>query len=619
MNFEKYKRIKLFKYIFSLIVFLLYLASPIVSNNIIYAATEIIRNEKTNLYIESATKSAKVEIIRDVSVKGPSWLVLPANSNSEVFSICSTNTEFKDAKNVLRTISVTSGSRKLQYTNETKGNCIIVKVRYPHNLTVYNPIHIKVAFNTNEYVSLLGGVLEVLYPGFSKDTKFKSSISASIGTVVRFYNPTINFFVSKNLGPITLVTPNKQVKQDNGFNLVSFSGRDLVEKSVRVLVGSKRYVKFSITTDVGQTNLSTPEFLKKYVTNDIELILPQDDTLYGQSVLFTKFDPMPFKVWKDSYGNMRALFRLPAGFSGKITVSGLATINFKKKDLALVKNFKIVDIDKKQFTRELQQSLPYWDTQNSEIQNLANELKDDSDNVYQTLINDLEYIVKNMTYVDGIAFSNITRKGAVEALKTKSGVCMEYSDLLITLLRAQGIPARAAVGNALGSLADAPSKEFGHQWAEVYLPPLGWVQVDPTWSTKQDLLIGPDLDHFLHYRVADSDHFDTIICKTYDIASGNKICSNYKLTVEEVNNPKAIIEDASVIPAQELENRINSSYKEVSVLERYLQEIGSSPIGRLVFSTIGFYVILFIIVIIAINIIIWLWKVILKPRSPNTY
>ncbi len=91
-------------------------------------------------------------------------------------------------------------------------------------------------------------------------------------------------------------------------------------------------------------------------------------------------------------------------------------------------------------------------------------------------------------------------KGASWALTYRKGDCSEYSDLMVALLRAQGVPARKVVGLALldplgGQLssyaegatwtynqANILDNSTGHAWVEYFVPGAGWVACDPTWG-----------------------------------------------------------------------------------------------------------------------------------------
>jgi transglutaminase-like putative cysteine protease len=87
------------------------------------------------------------------------------------------------------------------------------------------------------------------------------------------------------------------------------------------------------------------------------------------------------------------------------------------------------------------------------------------------------------------------RKGAThvhssiaDCLESRSGVCQDFSHLLIAVLRARGVPARyvsgylvprqeqserAAMERVIGGLAS-------HAWVQAFTPDLGWFGLDPT-------------------------------------------------------------------------------------------------------------------------------------------
>ena len=70
-------------------------------------------------------------------------------------------------------------------------------------------------------------------------------------------------------------------------------------------------------------------------------------------------------------------------------------------------------------------------------------------------------------------------KGARWALEHGEGDCSEFSYLFTALCRACGVPARVKAGFAFHS--NTETTEFGHMWAEYYLPNYGWIPVDLTW------------------------------------------------------------------------------------------------------------------------------------------
>ena len=72
---------------------------------------------------------------------------------------------------------------------------------------------------------------------------------------------------------------------------------------------------------------------------------------------------------------------------------------------------------------------------------------------------------------------------APKVLARGSGSCSEYSFVFISMCRAAGLPARY-VGALVVRKDDASYDDVFHRWAEVYLPPYGWVPVDPSRGDK---------------------------------------------------------------------------------------------------------------------------------------
>jgi hypothetical protein len=69
-------------------------------------------------------------------------------------------------------------------------------------------------------------------------------------------------------------------------------------------------------------------------------------------------------------------------------------------------------------------------------------------------------------------------KSAEETFKDREGACGEFSNLLIALLRSQGIPSRFVAGYALSEAEE--EKFFAHAWVEVLIEGK-WIPFDPTW------------------------------------------------------------------------------------------------------------------------------------------
>ncbi len=62
--------------------------------------------------------------------------------------------------------------------------------------------------------------------------------------------------------------------------------------------------------------------------------------------------------------------------------------------------------------------------------------------------------------------------------ENRRGVCVEYANLLSSMLKMSGIPTRYIVGYAYSAVE---SKLIGHTWVEVLASDGSWIPLDPTW------------------------------------------------------------------------------------------------------------------------------------------
>lgn len=108
-----------------------------------------------------------------------------------------------------------------------------------------------------------------------------------------------------------------------------------------------------------------------------------------------------------------------------------------------------------------------------------------------------KWVDANLNYNDAMP---VQEMGALWAFNQvpKQGDCSEFSSLMVTLLRIQGIPARKVGGYMLSSSSDfEPSVGYtktyiwtntevtlpGHAWVEYYIPGVGWVSCEPQLSS----------------------------------------------------------------------------------------------------------------------------------------
>ncbi|MBN2166969.1 MAG: transglutaminase domain-containing protein [Marinilabiliaceae bacterium] len=101
-----------------------------------------------------------------------------------------------------------------------------------------------------------------------------------------------------------------------------------------------------------------------------------------------------------------------------------------------------------------------------------------TDDTLKTVMNIFNFVQKNLSYS-----KNMTHAiGAKNALKSKKGDCSEFSDLFVTLCRANNIPSRVVKG----MVTNPSGKNPLHAWAEVYTGKFGWIRVEPTTNRSKN-------------------------------------------------------------------------------------------------------------------------------------
>lgn len=138
----------------------------------------------------------------------------------------------------------------------------------------------------------------------------------------------------------------------------------------------------------------------------------------------------------------------------------------------------------------------YYETWDHDLIGLSNALVEGLDHPIDKAKAIHDYVAEKIEYE-----VQDSEMGALWTYQNRKGDCSDYSDLMITLLRIQGIPARKICGpmyadwlnpqvndswnyylNYDHTTQNATSNLMGHAWVEYYVPNIGWVVADPTWS-----------------------------------------------------------------------------------------------------------------------------------------
>jgi len=137
-------------------------------------------------------------------------------------------------------------------------------------------------------------------------------------------------------------------------------------------------------------------------------------------------------------------------------------------------------------------------------------------------------------------------RGAAWALRTGRGMCYEYANLYMALLRAQGVPSKRV--NGWGERFQAGevhhAEEVAHAWDLLFSADHGWIPVDPTFGDKHEyeyFLKINDMHVILTEGV--NRHFYRI---TYTRTAGTNVQVDYVVTVlskvdENLSAARAIV------------------------------------------------------------------------------
>ncbi|MFH1896319.1 MAG: transglutaminase domain-containing protein [bacterium] len=304
-----------------------------------------------------------------------------------------------------------------------------------------------ISFETGELAKKRGLMWEIIIPGIKA--------SPNLGQ----YNLVLN--IPQDFGPPT-TTP---AKTAGGFYSFSYQKNDLLEKGQIINLGLYQLYDFTITYA-----LRNPNMLSTVLPVTLPPAIPN-----VQKVFFSKIDPAPEKYEQDPDGNQIAHFLVSGGKTITPVISGQIMV------------FSNINTPAE---KESNPNLPYtnedefWQVQNPEILKIAAGL-DTPKSAYQ-------YTVNHISYKQVFPKDEIVRQGALYALENGEGVCTEFSDLLVTLLRAKGIAAQSLAGFAYSEESSYIPKEEDdrvvlHSWVRWFDKHLGWQYTDPTWGATTGL------------------------------------------------------------------------------------------------------------------------------------
>lgn len=300
--------------------------------------------------------------------------------------------------------------------------------------------------------------------------------------------------VPEDFGTPHFADPNSHlVLKDAQRQTYRFSGKDVTDHSLALVFGDSTI--YNLTFNAPLTNNSP-------VPRTFTVTLPPD--LATQSTLIKKIQPAPKTTRLDADGNVLAEYTLGPYQHLTVVANLEGQVRYRDYNVAASGTKKDIPAD---IAANYTRSTHYWPTDGA-VAEAAKSVTKPNAKVVDNLHAVYNYVIDKLTYNnDKIKFN--VRQGAAKALANpNNAVCLEYADLMIAMLRSQGIPARMVVGYAYaGSIkTSAAVADSLHSWVEAYVPGIGWMTVDPTWGEKFDDFGRSDLDHYAFATWGKSDN-----------------------------------------------------------------------------------------------------------------
>ena len=199
-----------------------------------------------------------------------------------------------------------------------------------------------------------------------------------------------------------------------------------------------------------------------------QISLPPDTP--RQKIVYRSLNPKPKTVKTDIDGNWIATYFLPPNQT--IEVDLQASVMVAAEDIN-----PHLHTDPQPFHTKEQK---FWPVNSPQLQELAAGHKTPKQ-IY-------DYTVDTLNYTEEKLASSINRMGAKQALANPDqATCQEFTDLFITLARANNIPARRITGFAYSENPRLRPlslvTDVLHTWPEYYdRQQEKWIQIDPTWG-----------------------------------------------------------------------------------------------------------------------------------------
>ena len=188
-----------------------------------------------------------------------------------------------------------------------------------------------------------------------------------------------------------------------------------------------------------------------------------------QKVLSRQISPDTYTLVTDEYKNQYAEFDFsdhPANTAISVDIVYEVAVNELTYDLSICEGDLPIEFTQPEL---------HIESGNPQIQLLSANLSKEKETTCEQIQAFYNYVGDELIYT-----YNHNNWGAQATIGNMGADCTEYSDLMIALSRAAGIPARYYEGLLYLEDPNTEIAETEHAWLDVNLPGIGWVAMDPT-------------------------------------------------------------------------------------------------------------------------------------------
>ncbi len=438
------------------LIFLLTILSSLLANNIYAQEAEF----DTTYNIEySVDNSLEVSVKENIAIINQNASAVPSSFIETITNISVYGIKVYDSKD-----------KEITPEIEEKDKSLIIKI------PIENPAvgkdkktQITLSYKTRDLAQKTGRILNITVP------------KAPVSSYMQEYNVSLK--IPKDFGPQISITPKpvQEKMEEEGYVLL-YNKQTLEQYGISASFGDYQIFDFEIGDELQNSSV---------FSKNMELVLPPLIKDY-QEISITEVTPKPLRLIKDIDGNVLAIFRIAGKSSLAVKATGKAKIYTKKIDPTLENSLTTLPGEVKKYLAPNN----FWQTKDSAVENLKSQT--------DTALKVYTYLTKNIAYdFESATQGKINqRKGGVQTLTDRKGLCLDFTDAFITLARANGIPAREINGYAYtkdqkttpAPLGATPDSAL-HAWAQYYHLKYGWVSVDSTWGATSGLDYFSKLDN----------------------------------------------------------------------------------------------------------------------------